>query len=355
MIMRGLWRRLPAALAGIGRSNAVADVAFGPDNRTMQSQMSTLQLLIYVAANLLPLALLLSAIVLIIWARRRHAVKRAGVSADSPGCTRCRYLVRGWHSPLCPECGTDVRAAGVCTGPRVHLAVKLIAAGCMAACLAVALGSLIGMWLLTSHQSMAAWRLSDSAGAFEIDLRSYNERQKFPARDDHHTVITIDAARSFGGLVIGFDGWSWRDVEPPPGKTSEAWRRIHIGPEDEIPSAEAIADEITKAAGSTPVPLASQQAAWIRQQVVILRSKPPNTAGLVLAPNLFSSSGNGAGSGVGLSRLGNAVIVWSLIVSMLLTIVLVWGRHRPGWRPVVEGEWERAGGTPAKAAQQLAT
>jgi len=75
----------------------------------------------------------------------------------------------------------------------------------------------------------------------------------------------------------------------------------------------------------------------------------------MLAPNLFSSSGNGAGSGVGLSRLGNAVIVWSLIVSMLLTIVLVWGRHRPGWRPVVEGEWERAGGTPAKAAQQLAT
>src|SRR5688572_6242418 len=99
-----------------------------PTIDAMLPQMSTQQILMMVAANLLPLALLFSAIVLIIWARRRHAVKRAGVSADSPGCTRCLYLVRGWNSPMCPECGHDVRAAGVCIGPRAHLALKLIGA-----------------------------------------------------------------------------------------------------------------------------------------------------------------------------------------------------------------------------------
>ena len=321
----------------------------------MLPQMSTQQILMRVAANLLPLALLFSAIVLIIWARRRHAVKRAGVSADLPGCTRCLYLVRGWNSPMCPECGQDVRAAGVCLGPRVHLALKLIGAITMAACLAILLGSLIGMWLLTSHRAMAAWHMKDAGGAYQLDLRSYNERIRLPRRDDHFTTITIDPASSFGGLVVGFDGFSWRDVEPAPGLSRDSWRRISIGPDDRLPTPQEIADTITQAVAPNAAPLAHEQAAWLYQQITALRSGPPNALGITVPTNLYTFSGNGSGSGTGLSRHGNTLVVALLIASLLITPVVVWRAHRPGWRPVIEGEWERAGGTPAAAAQQLAT
>ena len=256
---------------------------------------------------------------------------------------------------MCPECGADVRTAGVCVGPRVHLALKLIGAVTMAACLAILLGSLIGMWLLTSQRTMAAWHMKDAGGAYQLDLRTYNERIRLPRRDDHFTTITIDPANSFGGLVIGFDGFSWRDVEPAPGLSRESWRRISIGPGDPLPSPQEIADTIMQAVAPKAAPLAQAQAAWLHQQIVAMRSVPPNAVGVTAPTNLYTFSGSGSGSGTGFSRYGNTLLVALLIASLLITPVVVWRTHRPGWRPVVEGEWERTGGTPPAAAQQLAT
>ena len=314
--------------------------------------MSLVQILMVAGANLLPLAMALSAIVLFIWFRRRRACRSAGVAADAPGCTRCLYLVRGWNSPKCPECGRDVRSAGVCIGPRVHLSLKMLAGVCLAACLSITFGSLIGMWLLTSQRSMAAWRLSDPGGAFEIDLRSSNSRQRFPRRDQHKTVLTIVPDQSLGSLVIGFDGGSWRTPEPLPGKTTDAWRQIIVQPGDSPPTIQRIADELARGSTGPANPMLGQQAQWLQQQIIALRSGPPNAAAFTLPTGLFTSSGNGGGSGVGLSRIGNSLVLSLLTVSVPATAIAIWRRHRPGWRPAIDGEWRQAGGTKADAAQQ---
>lgn len=53
------------------------------------------------------------------WLWSRFQLKRAGIDAQNPGCPECLYLICGWSSPNCPECGTDIRATGVQVRPSV--------------------------------------------------------------------------------------------------------------------------------------------------------------------------------------------------------------------------------------------
>ncbi len=65
--------------------------------------------------------------------RRLREARRLGIDA---ACMQCGYPARGWSSSLCPECGTDIRIAGIRAGRRrlgpVCLFIALmIAAGAM--------------------------------------------------------------------------------------------------------------------------------------------------------------------------------------------------------------------------------
>lgn len=68
-------------------------------------------LLAVVAAGILALPALLVV-------REVRALRAAGISDERPGCGKCRYRMRGWGTPVCPECGSDVREVGVVTGSR---------------------------------------------------------------------------------------------------------------------------------------------------------------------------------------------------------------------------------------------
>jgi hypothetical protein len=44
--------------------------------------------------------------------------RRLGISIDEPCCARCGYNVKGLPSFVCPECGSDLREAGIVTPGR---------------------------------------------------------------------------------------------------------------------------------------------------------------------------------------------------------------------------------------------
>ena len=73
----------------------------------------------FIVICLIPLALLLIQI------RQRYLLRNSGISPDMPGCPKCLYIVRGWESSVCPECGTDVKGKQVRIG--IDLDKRLIA------------------------------------------------------------------------------------------------------------------------------------------------------------------------------------------------------------------------------------
>jgi len=67
----------------------------------------------FIMLLILALLLVLPAVLLV---REVRALRAAGVSDSQPVCAKCRYRMRGWGSPICPECGSDVREVGIITG-----------------------------------------------------------------------------------------------------------------------------------------------------------------------------------------------------------------------------------------------
>ncbi len=59
---------------------------------------------------LLLVALLLVLVSMGVWAQCR---RRAGVKADAGVCGACGYTVKGLTTFTCPECGADLRQAGI--------------------------------------------------------------------------------------------------------------------------------------------------------------------------------------------------------------------------------------------------
>lgn len=66
----------------------------------------------------LALVLLLAVFLGFLLSRTLQELRALGISDKQPGCGRCRYSLRGWNSPTCPECGSDVRKVGVITGSQ---------------------------------------------------------------------------------------------------------------------------------------------------------------------------------------------------------------------------------------------
>ena len=64
----------------------------------------------------LVIAVLLLVLPLVQLVREVRALRAAGISNSQPACGKCRYRMRSWGSPVCPECGSDVREAGIITG-----------------------------------------------------------------------------------------------------------------------------------------------------------------------------------------------------------------------------------------------
>jgi len=168
-----------------------------------------------ILALVLLAALALPAILLV---REVRALRAAGISDQQPGCGRCRYRMRGWGAPVCPECGADVREAGIVTGSKrarglagqvALLAVVLV--GVVSFLVAAAVARLDAV--TTTKASIDSVSTADPRLAVEIDLEM--------------SEAAGSADRSIEGMVaVACDG----DPGSPTARV-----RIPIRSRDEVP------------------------------------------------------------------------------------------------------------------------
>lgn len=302
-------------------------------------------MLMMLLSALVPAAIITSAITLVTWTRRRTLVKRAGVGPDNPGCTQCLYLVRGWESSTCPECGADASFAGVCIGTRVHLALKLLTAACVAALLAIAIGRPLVEWLFLSRDSLAIQRVTDAGGRFDVDVRAIEIVRRMAGGSDRRFAITVAPKGAFGDLTTGFMGWNWQPISVRWGHDSARWRTIEIGRGESTPAPDEIAAMIAQVIGGEITPEIQQQAHWLAIQSSAMHTKSPPSVALATPPAMFLSASGGSAGAVRLTSGGSVFFLVLVMALPLIAAAVTWRLHGPGWRPAIDGEWLRTGGS----------
>ena len=297
-----------------------------------------------------PAAVLCSILVVALWARQRVAVRRAGVSADSPGCPKCLYLVRGWNSPVCPECGTDVRTAGVVTGVRLPRWLKLLAALLLTAAVMIPLTTLLVRAAFMYRTSISIFQFRSvtalDEAAFNLDLRTVRTKWSLPARTTAVTQLTLDPSSSMDGINVHYrvaDGWA-PPVEDESG-SSAAWITWRIEDDESVPSVQQILTWLGKNLGVAPSPMLAQQAQEIHARLLTSRTGGPMVATTLTPQSVFSGISSGTGNAFGMAPGGAWLSIGLPALCLALVGGHVWYRHRSGWRPVRHGEW--ASSTPA--------
>jgi hypothetical protein len=317
---------------------------------------STVQIMMVLMGLVVPAAVLCSIAVVVLWTRQRVAVRRAGVSADSPGCSKCLYLVRGWNSPVCPECGTDVRAAGVVTGIRLPRWFKLLAALLLTAAVMIPVGNFLAQALFAFRTTIAIHHFQ-SPGAmggerFDLDIRTLRTTWNLPQRTTTRAQITLAPSAPLGGINIHFrtDGWA-PPVEANLGD-SDSWITWTIDESSQMPSADEIKAWLAQHLGVEASQTLGLQAQQINATLTNANAGGPITPAATFQ-GLFRGRGSGTGSASGMAPGAGWVSIGLPALCLLLVGGHVWFRHRPGWRAARDGEWAELSQHSREAAQPL--
>jgi hypothetical protein len=288
---------------------------------------------------IVPAGFVLPLAVVVLWIRQRMAIRRASVRAASPGCPKCLYLVRGWNSPVCPECGTDVRIAGVVTGVRIPRWLKMLAALMLTAAATIPLGTLLTRALFTYQASIEAYLFRslglDGGKPFDLDLRTVSTTWNLPWRTSMVTQLTLNPTASLGGINIHYQAEGWAPpVEGRPGD-SAAWTTWTIEDDESVPTAYEIAVWMSPHLGvEDPLEL-SPHASELHSRMMATRGKG------VAVPwqGAFFSSSSGTGNAYGIAPGAASVSLGLPALALALIALLVWRKHRPGWRAAHDGDW----------------
>lgn len=113
---------------------------------------------------------LLALLIGFVLSRTVRQYRDLGISERQPACGQCRYSMRGWNSPKCPECGSDVRQVGVITGSRWTRPLARGLVVCLALLFAAAsIRSAIGPRTIEFAKVERSWR-SSTAGWLQASL-----------------------------------------------------------------------------------------------------------------------------------------------------------------------------------------
>lgn len=302
--------------------------------------MSTANITLWMLAGMLPLiAVACLAALIVHWGWQRHRARRAGISPDAPGCARCFYIARGWNSSACPECGADARQVGVVTGPRLNLALKLIATAALSLAIMYPACMLISGWLFVRHAEIGMWRfIMPGPPGYTVHIRTRRE-SGFLVPERYDTELIIDPSNTIGPISVATSRREghWEAQQPEDGASDAEWKRHHFGPGAEAPNTETVAQFVVDAIGGGVTVLVHGQAGVIANQIAASRAG---------APGSVKYAGGGASAGSGWSSyIWRPAAIGSLIAPLLAAlgaVLLVYRRHRPGWRPAREGEWLEA-------------
>jgi hypothetical protein len=301
-------------------------------------------LIVSLLVSVLPIvAVALSAVVLIVWWRQRASVRRAGVGPDTPGCAKCLYAVRGWNSPNCPECGADVRQHGVVTGARVHPGLKIAAAFLVVLTITLPLFTLAARALFVRQWNVQMWQLNSTGDpTFEFHLRTATESGTLLAEPRHTTVLLVAPPNTFDGLTISGGAGDWIPQPLIDGADAGRISRVEIGPHDAVPPVRHIEQCIGQFASDETTTVRQQQAAVLHKQISASRASPPAAAQpgpQRLLAGVFGSLSSGSGSGTTIWSPARYAMWFIPVTASIITALIVWRRHRPGWRAAREGEW----------------
>lgn len=292
---------------------------------------------------LIACAVVISLCVLIQWFRHRRAVRASNVSADSPGCTKCLYIVRGWNSAMCPECGTNAAYHGVVIGVRVSRWLKTTAVFVIVAAALLPVTTWFAEWAMRFESRFAAWQFASVAEPRY--LAHLSTRQDIHTRwgtPRLTTRIVLSPPDSMDGLMIAYqvgDGTGWQGAQATEAADDSAWFTLQIGPSEDVPTAGQLASHIAGHLRSAVTPEIKAQAEALAAHVAASRSGRPMAATFTPDPAMFGNVSAGYGTSRSVLPAGFIGMLAVPAVAAFLAAVLAFKRHRPGWRAAREGEW----------------
>ena len=283
------------------------------------------------------LIVLAVAVVVIIWGHR--SARATGMSPTQPVCARCLYRLGGWSSPVCPECGSDVRKVGVRTGPQTS---RTVAAVLVVLCSLFGIGPFVGMgvgWLFAQRSGHAHARYeSESGSRFFVTLETDFRWRRFPPLHDHHTRLVF--TRLFASSSGAWHNGRYVGSTPVPVRTVEFDER---GPLDSAAVQDAVAATLAEVADEEAVTNHAQAAKRLVAMIVAAQADESFNLNTLLrakaSPLRSSGSGGSGGGGSQMHVLGILPILLTIAFCIWLGLGAVRRWCRPGWRPVCEGEW----------------
>jgi len=304
-----------------------------------------------ISINLFPFLMLLViclipfALLLIQWIRQRRMLKKAGVSPETPGCANCLYIMRGWESSVCPECGKDVWCTGVRVGVILNTPLKAIAAIGVAVLIILFILIPLRGWLFEMNTISQRWvLLSNGADAFEIRIHAFHDQRRFPQFNESVTLLMVESSNA-----AEIDCLAPEDRKRIEYRTllfdRKNFRILCFDNADDIPTNREISTFLGKALDQNAADLeiyAAEINNLLKDACEIKHVLTPNLA--TLAPSFYEPMRGSFVSGSVTWPPGYFLfLILNFLIIILLPVYVV-KRHKPGVRPVRNGEWQTSAG-----------
>lgn len=275
---------------------------------------------------------------LIQWVGQRHRLKSTGVSPEMPGCPNCFYFVRGWETSICPECGTDIKGSNVRIGIDLDKRFKARAAFSIAILAVIFILLPFGGWLCEVNTITETWVfVSKGANTFEVRIEASRYQRRFPPKDESVVMLMVESKNA--AEPDDFLDKSRKRIQQTKYWDSNGFRVLFFDNADEMNTDQEMSiylgDAIEEDADSMKTH-ATEINKMLKHACNISDAQSPN---LLPVTNLFQYSGSGSSFGNDHWPAGLALLVMASLLTVIMLPVYVVKRHKPGIRPVRNGEW----------------
>lgn len=272
--------------------------------------------------NFIITALLLATIVSIplFWLERRR-FRGLGISDASPACGKCLYPMRGWGSPVCPECGSSTLKVGVITGSTKARRLAL----CFVTCGAVFLfgtGMVMAQMTLTIRTTVIDQVWTSSEFAWLSSNLEWRQR--------HGPFGAVE--RPVARLTVSASGGQSSPEE-------RATRVVEWTDPTMSPTHEAVVKAIEDVAGDR-----IDASATRKHATAMLNGLKPTMRGARSPsggsqPHTFAPWSGGGNFSVEASRHWIASLVWLPLILGVVGVIVVRRKISTGRRAVREQDW----------------
>lgn len=274
-------------------------------------------------------------------ALQRRMLRNAGVSPETPGCSNCMYIVRGWVSSICPECGTDVNGTEVRTGVDLNKNHKSIMTFGIAVLIAVFGLFPFGVWLFETYSHSGQWSAmsvrSKGAILFSIQVGTSHESRHFPPKYKNATMLRIksnvpiepkDHLSNDQDQIEKVEYWERR-----------GYRVIYFENTEDIPTDEEMSVFLGEALEHDAVAMKLYAVEINNVLKAVSELDRGQSFNISSSAPSFQFFNNNPSRNYELWTPGIYLILLSSIIIVVGLPAYVIQRHIPGFRLVKEGEW----------------